>query len=137
MSLSPEKLSLFVKVLPCYVVELREVAKSSQTSRPPPLSSLLDHTLSSSSSARSEETSEQRKARFAARARKFLPYGFGPGAQTVILDVGSVDDDEEDYGDYQLLRNSGGQEVDAATGGPVKKSSELQEYRYTTPSGKR
>ena len=68
MSLSPEKLSLFVKVLPCYVVELREVAKSSQTSRPPPLSSLLDHTLSSSSSsARSEETSEQRKARFAAR----------------------------------------------------------------------
>ena len=36
------------------------------------------------------------------QARKFLPYGFGPGAQTVILDVGSVDDDEEDYGDYQV-----------------------------------
>ena len=36
------------------------------------------------------------------QARKFLPYGFGPGAKTVILDVGSVDDDEEDYGDYQV-----------------------------------
>ena len=65
MSLSPKRLSLFVKVLPCYAVEVREVAKSSQTSRPPPLSSLLDHT--SSSSSRSEETSEERKAQFAAR----------------------------------------------------------------------
>ena len=38
----------------------------------------------------------------------------------------------------QMLRNSGGsEEVGTATGsGPVKKSSELQEYRYTNPTKK-
>ena len=36
------------------------------------------------------------------QARKFLPYGFGPGSKTVIEDAASFDDDEEDYGDYQV-----------------------------------
>ena len=38
----------------------------------------------------------------------------------------------------QLLRSSQGQEVDHTGGGygVVKKSSELQEYRYTTPTKK-
>ena len=40
------------------------------------------------------------------QAKKFLPYGFGPGSQTVILEAGSVDDDEEDYGDYQVCNSN-------------------------------
>ena len=36
------------------------------------------------------------------QANKFLPYGFGPGSQTVIEDAASFDDDEEDYGEYQV-----------------------------------
>ncbi len=36
------------------------------------------------------------------QANKFLPYGFGPGRKTVIEDAASFDDDEEDYGDYQV-----------------------------------
>lgn len=36
------------------------------------------------------------------QARKFLPYGYGPGKNTVIEDAASLDDDEEDYGDYQV-----------------------------------
>ena len=36
------------------------------------------------------------------QARKFLPYGFGPGGKTVIEDAASFNDDEEDYGDFQV-----------------------------------
>ena len=39
---------------------------------------------------------------FPFQARKFLPYGFGPGSRTVIEDAASFDDDEEDYGEYQV-----------------------------------
>lgn len=40
---------------------------------------------------------------FSVQARKYLPFGFGPG-KTVILEAGEIDDDEEDYGDYQVSR---------------------------------
>ncbi|KAF2267208.1 hypothetical protein CC78DRAFT_593728 [Lojkania enalia] len=41
-----------------------------------------------------------------AKARKFFAYGFGPigGRNIVIEDIAEVDDDEEDYGDYQVNR---------------------------------
>lgn len=32
-----------------------------------------------------------------------MPYGFGPGTNTVILEASEIDDDEEDYGDYQVI----------------------------------
>ena len=35
------------------------------------------------------------------QAQKYLPYGFGPG-RMVIEDAAEYDDDEEDYGDYQV-----------------------------------
>ena len=38
---------------------------------------------------------------FPMQAHKFLPYGFGPG-KMVILDAAEFDDDEEEYGDYQV-----------------------------------
>ncbi len=42
---------------------------------------------------------------FKLKARKFLPYGFGPGDRTVIEDAASFDDDEEDYGEYQVINS--------------------------------
>lgn len=47
------------------------------------------------------------------RASKYLGYGFGPkeGSAFVVEEIGEVDDDEEDYGEYQRDR------TDAAEGG--------------------
>jgi hypothetical protein len=44
-----------------------------------------------------------------ARATKYFPYGFGPatGKKFVVLEVGEVDEDEEEYGDYQKYRVEG------------------------------
>ncbi|MCJ1405212.1 hypothetical protein MMC11_008439 [Xylographa trunciseda] len=44
-----------------------------------------------------------------AQGSKFFAYGFGPvaGKSIVIEEVGDVDDDEEDYGDYQQNRVEG------------------------------
>ena len=41
------------------------------------------------------------------KARKYLPFGFGPGNKTEILECGEIDDDEEDYGDYQVISGCG------------------------------
>ena len=40
------------------------------------------------------------------RARKFLGYGFGPksGSALVVEEIGAVDEDDEDYGEYQKDR---------------------------------
>ena len=47
------------------------------------------------------------------RARKYLGYGFGPhqGAAFVVEEIGQVDEDEENYGEYQQDR------TDSAEGG--------------------
>ena len=45
------------------------------------------------------------------QARKFLPYGFGPGSKTVIEDAASFDDDEEDYGEYQVRHSPAHQPI--------------------------
>ncbi|KAI1325114.1 ADP-ribosylation [Xylariaceae sp. FL0255] len=49
------------------------------------------------------------RARLAAfqRASKYFPYGFGPatGGRFVIEEVGEIDDDEEEYGEYQRARH--------------------------------
>ncbi len=36
------------------------------------------------------------------QSHKYLPFGYGPGKTTVIEEAASFDDDEEDYGDYQV-----------------------------------
>ena len=43
------------------------------------------------------------------RASKFFAYGFGPvsGNKIVIEEIGEIDDDEEEYGDYQENRLKG------------------------------
>ncbi|KAK8044908.1 hypothetical protein PG993_004932 [Apiospora rasikravindrae] len=54
---------------------------------------------------------EARRAKQAimARASKWFPYGYGPATngKFVVEEVGEVDDDEEEYGDYQALRGEG------------------------------
>ncbi|KAI1078925.1 ADP-ribosylation [Whalleya microplaca] len=46
------------------------------------------------------------KAAIFASASKWFPYGYGPasGTKFVVEEVGEVDEDEEEYGDYQALR---------------------------------
>ncbi|KAI5357295.1 hypothetical protein Slin14017_G123040 [Septoria linicola] len=47
-----------------------------------------------------------KKAALKAAATKWFPYGFGSatGTNFVIEDIAPVDDDEEDYGDFQAMR---------------------------------
>lgn len=49
---------------------------------------------------------ERQKAAVVARASKWFPYGYGPatGGKFVVEEIGEVDEDEEEYGDYQQLR---------------------------------
>ena len=37
------------------------------------------------------------------QAKKFFPYGFGPGNRVQILDAADSDDDEDEGGTYQVL----------------------------------
>ncbi|XXG98572.1 hypothetical protein Hte_004897 [Hypoxylon texense] len=49
---------------------------------------------------------KRQKAGALARASKYFPYGYGPatGGRFVVEEVGEVDEDEEEYGEYQALR---------------------------------
>ena len=44
-------------------------------------------------------------------ANKFLPFGFGPDKRTIIEDAASFDEDEEEYGDYQVSETRVGQYI--------------------------
>lgn len=48
----------------------------------------------------------RRKQQLIAKGQKFFAYGYGPiqSKDLVIEDVAKVDDDEEDYGEYQATR---------------------------------
>ncbi|KAI1768792.1 ADP-ribosylation [Hypoxylon sp. FL1150] len=76
---------------------------------------------------------QREKAAALARAAKYFPYGFGPatGGRFVVEEIGEVDEDEEEYGEYQALRGEDikdktnldfwswvkvGEEMDAAAG---------------------
>ncbi|KAI2469375.1 ADP-ribosylation [Annulohypoxylon bovei var. microspora] len=54
------------------------------------------------------DVKREKEAAFA-RATKWFPYGYGPstGARFVVEEIGDVDEDEEEYGDYQELRMEG------------------------------
>jgi len=49
---------------------------------------------------------QRKKMELIAKGQKFFAYGFGPveGKRLVIEDVAEIDDDEEEYGDYQAVR---------------------------------
>lgn len=56
---------------------------------------------------------QAKKADLKAAGKKWFPYGYGParGDSFVIEEVGYVSDDEEDYGDYQYIRNEQEDEI--------------------------
>ena len=49
---------------------------------------------------------QRHKAAVHARAAKYFPHGYGPatGGRFVVEEIGEVDEDEEDYGDFQASR---------------------------------
>ncbi|KAI1402116.1 ADP-ribosylation [Hypoxylon fuscum] len=57
---------------------------------------------------------QRHKAATLARAAKYFPYGFGAatGSRFVVEEIGEVDEDDEEYGDYQALR---GEEIKDGT----------------------
>jgi len=76
-------------------------------------------------------------------ARKHFPHGFGPatGDNFVVEEIGAVDDDEEEWGDYQLDRNGiernvyDGDQIDEGhgVGKYSNKRDEFQRARYENP----
>ncbi|KAF5334856.1 hypothetical protein D9758_014299 [Tetrapyrgos nigripes] len=65
-----------------------------------------------------------------AQAAKFFAYGFGPvsGKNIIIEDIADVDDDEEDYGEYQVDRLDDVQEVDIWGVKRLEGETEMDEY---------
>ena len=105
------------QILPCYVVHLdwgedteRRVAavrerafQAKQMRRRGVRDGIADDELPRFVSPGDLQRQKQERM---AIGRKFFAYGFGPvsGNKLVIEDVAPVDDDEEDYGDYQAQR---------------------------------
>lgn len=66
-----------------------------------------------------------------ARAAKFFAYGFGPvsGSNIVIEDIAEIDDDDEEYGDYQENRLEGEmEEADIWSWAPLSGETAFDEY---------
>lgn len=112
------------QVLPCYVIQVKSMPSSTglRGPVPPPLIGVVNK------EDNIDEHEKYKREKLQARARKFLPYGFGPGNKTIILECGEIDDDEEDYGDYQLLRHTE-MESDYNRHDVFEEKTELQEYR--------
>ncbi|PSN72579.1 hypothetical protein BS50DRAFT_485106 [Corynespora cassiicola Philippines] len=97
------------QILPCYVLHLDWAGEdddevynfvSSFANKPP--RSHRRYTDAGISPGEKQRKKEERIA----KGQKFFAGGFGPiaGNRLVIEDVAEVDDDEEDYGDYQSIR---------------------------------
>lgn len=56
---------------------------------------------------------QAKKEALKAAAKKWFPCGYGPaqGESFVVEEIGYVSDDEEDYGEYQYLRNEQEDEI--------------------------
>ena len=66
-----------------------------------------------------------------ARAAKFFAYGFGPvsGSNIVIEEIGEIDEDDEEYGEYQEDRLEGErEEADIWNWGPLSGETAFDEY---------
>lgn len=98
------------QILPCYVVHLDwgpenrhlfenipdKAAFVAQTKTHP---KLVSEPMAPGDKQRAKEA-------LVAKAAKYFPYGYGPatGTSFVVEEVGEVDEDEEDYGEYQRNR---------------------------------
>lgn len=58
---------------------------------------------------------QAKKEALKAAASKWFPYGYGPatGSNFVVEDIGEVSDDEEEYGEFQVLRGQQGSDWEA------------------------
>ncbi|KFY63038.1 hypothetical protein V496_04257 [Pseudogymnoascus sp. VKM F-4515 (FW-2607)] len=94
------------QILPCYVVHLDWGAHNTRFFEDIPNDKanfvakthpkLLNEPMAPGDKQRAKEA-------LVAKASKYFPYGYGPatGTSFVVEDVGEVDEDEEDYGEYQ------------------------------------
>ena len=105
---SPSKLEYIVfdsaQLLPIYVLHL-----NTRSSKAPPPLTLTDpygHDVATDG--------KTRRMMLTARARKFLPNGFGAstGTKFVVEEIADVDDDEEDWGEFQMERHLRGIALD-------------------------
>ena len=82
------------QLLPCYVVNL--IYNQEQVNELATLSAAIKTTTNTHSLDSTENNSEHdRQELLEARMRKFLPFGFGPGERTVVLEAGDWDDDDD------------------------------------------
>ena len=81
------------QLLPCWIISVHP-ENQQETSL-----GLLSAATKSATSAHphndTEISAEDKQALLEARMRKFLPFGFGPGDRTVILEAGEWDDDDD------------------------------------------
>ncbi|KAF2794274.1 hypothetical protein K505DRAFT_361264 [Melanomma pulvis-pyrius CBS 109.77] len=102
------------QVLPCYVLHLDWVGKSADDETDFVSEFLARYSngpLGKRKKVTLEETlmpgdKQRKKQELIAKGQKFFAYGFGPvdGRKLVIEDVAEIDDDEEDYGEFQAAR---------------------------------
>jgi hypothetical protein len=102
------------QVLPCYVLHLDWAGTSDDDETDFASEFLARYSkgpLGRRKKAHSEESlmpgdRQRKKQELIAKGQKFFAYGFGPvdGKKLVIEDVAGIDDDEEDYGEYQAAR---------------------------------
>jgi Poly(ADP-ribose) polymerase catalytic domain len=104
------------QILPCYVVHLdwghKETERIKQQVRDQAAQAQMDRARSRiqqrevHNEAHFPGDKQRQKEERIAIGRKFFAYGFGPvtGNKLIIEDIAPVDDDEEDYGEYQALR---------------------------------
>ncbi|KAF2807292.1 uncharacterized protein BDZ99DRAFT_447640 [Mytilinidion resinicola] len=99
------------QILPCYVLHLDWTGSTAEDTQNFLLNNLSTGTQGKKRRAVAETSMApgdvlRLKQERLARAQKFFAYGFGPvsGRNIVIEDIGDIDDDEEDYGDYQANR---------------------------------
>ena len=71
-------------------------------------------------------TKEERQELLDARMRKFLPFGFGPGDSTVILDAGDWDDDDDAILEGRITEDN----IIIDYGIVKEEKSELQDFRF-------
>lgn len=114
-------------VLPCYVVhyelpdEDHEKFGNDEDDIYIGNSSNVNRLLSKFGPAIAPGDAQRQKAEIFARGSKWFPYGYGPATngKFVIEDVAEIDDDEEDWGNYQEDRAAEGDIVVDHWGSPV------------------
>ena len=116
------------QLLPCWVISLYpEVQQETNLG-------LLSASTKSATSTHPYNDTEidagERQELLEARMRKFLPFGFGPGDRTIILDAGEWDDDDDAILEGRIADDS----IVLDYGVVSEEKSKLQKYRFLDES---